>query len=542
MTRVLFSIVIVLAFAAVCKPQEVSLVTPVSGAELLDSPSPNFVLIQLHLKGPDSDQEARAAIDDVQFTECSAATGNRRAVVGPADVPTQAMLKTCTFQTGTATSNLPADWGKLTLELKFRVRGSTGTFGPVQTFTRLSPITRCIRVSDVSATLGSAIRTGDREITIPIKLNADTRLRVELRRADGSVVATPSGNLDNSSVLFEDSDQSKPVILKVVPGSQFIDLTETYTISLSQLPSQPPIELQLKGAPASFRVNAFRPYVMTEPSIDVNDDGSVRVRFATATSGSVQVFLNGATDAVFSDNDKVQRDFVIPSEKVVPDANTLTFQGESAENHLKLSNNAARTAIRNPKTFLTEKPVTFNYDEATNKLKIKFALSRNLNTRWQFKNANGLGANVGAVQGETNVFEAVVDLNLQDNATLIDSRLVDVNTVLKRAPIEIEVVNASKPSEVVASFLINFVKPAANVKTKLQAADTFASQNKKDQAKAAIAEALGFIGSLTNDQKQTIDTIFSQFKQPGETTKSKVFKALAIAGKFAAGMFGIPLL
>lgn len=542
MTRVLFSICIVLAFAAVCKPQEVSLVTPVSGAELLDSPSPNFVLIQLHLKGPDSDQEARAALDDVRFTECAAVTGNRRAVVGLADVPADAMLKRCTFETGNATSNLPPDWGKLAIELKFRVRESTGTFGPLQTFTRLSPITRCIRVSDVSATLGSAIRTGDREITIPIQLNADTRLRVELRRADGSVVATPSGNPDNSSVLFEDSDQSKLVTLKVVPGLQFIDLAETYTLSLSQLPSQPPIDVQLKGAPASFRVNAFRPYAMSDLRTEVNDDGSVRVRFSTATSGSVQVFLNGATDAVFSDTDKVQRDFVIPSEKVVPNANTLTFEGESAENHLKLSNNPPKTVIRNPQTFLTEKPVTFNYEEATNKLKIKFALSRNLGTRWQFKNANGLGANVAAVQGETNVFEAVVDLNLQDNATLIDSRLVDVNTVLKRAPIEIEVVNASKPTEVVASFLINFVKPAANVKTKLQAADTFANQNKKDQAKAAIAEALGFIGSLSNEQKQTIDTIFSQFKQPGESTKSKVFKALAIAGKFAAGMFGIPLL
>jgi hypothetical protein len=397
-------------------------------------------------------------------------------------------------------------------------------------------------VSDVTAALGLPIRTADREVTVPIQLNADARLKVELRRADGSLVATPSGDLDNSSVLFENGDQ-KLVSLKVVPGAQFIDLNETYALSLSQLPSQPPVQVQLKGAPASFRVNPFHPYLMTDPQITQNDDGSVRVRFTTATSGSIQVFLNGGTNPVFSDNDKVARDFVIGSELVSPNVNTLTFQGESAENRLKLSNNTVKTFNRDPKTYLIEKPVTFNYDETTNKLKIKFALSRGLSMRWRFKNSNGLGADVGSPlpEGE-NVYEAVVDLNLQDNVTLIDSRLVDVNTVLKRAPIEIEIYNANKSTEVVASFLINFVKPSTTVKNKLQAADAFLSQDKKNQAKAAIAEALGFAGSLTDGQKQTIDAIISQFKQSGETPKSKIFKALAIAGKFAAGMFGIPLL
>ncbi|HXQ38416.1 MAG TPA: hypothetical protein VN843_30730, partial [Anaerolineales bacterium] len=379
MTRVLFSVCIVLAFATVCKPQEISLVTPVSRAELLDSPSPNFVLIQLSLKNPDSDQEARAPLDNVRFTECIAVAGNRRAVVGPADVQEDAMLKTCTFQTGAESTKVPADWGKLTIELKYRVF-TNGVLGPPQTFTRLSPITRCIRASDVTATLGPPTRTADREITIPIELNADTRMKVELRKADGSLVATPSGNPDNSSVLFENSEQ-KLVSLKVVQGSQFVDLNERYTLSLSQLPSQPPIQVQLKGDPASFRVNAFRPYTMTDPQIDQNDDGSVRIRFTTATSGSIQVFLNGGTNPVFSDSDKVVRDFVIGADLVSPNVNTLTFQGESAENRLTLSNNTFKTFNRDPKTYLVEKPVTFNYDDATNKLKIKFALSRGLTMR-----------------------------------------------------------------------------------------------------------------------------------------------------------------
>ena len=44
-------------------------------------------------------------------------------------------------------------------------------------------------------------------------------------------------------------------------------MNETYVLSLSQLPSQPPIQVQLKGSPASFRVNRFRPYIMTDPQI-----------------------------------------------------------------------------------------------------------------------------------------------------------------------------------------------------------------------------------------------------------------------------------
>ena len=542
MKNVLIASCLLLAFATLCTAQQISLVAPVLEAELVESPFPGSVLIQMTLRAPESDVEAQASLDDIQFVDCTAVAGTKRAVVGLGVNPSDVMQRTCMFAVGTAPNNLPPDWNKLTLELKYRVREGQ-TFGSARVFRGLSPITRCIKVSNVTATLGLPTRTGDREVTVPIKLNADMRLNVEVKTSDGSSIATPSGTTSNASVLFENNDQFKSIALKVVPGTQ-LELNESYLVAISQLASQPSVNVQMKGTPASFTVSDYIAYKMPEPAITQNDDGSVRVVFSTPTSGSMQVFLNGRTDPVYSDNQTVNRDFIISADKVSAGVNTLTFAGESGENRLKLSGNSPRVFNREPRTYLKEKPVTFNYDEPSNKLKIKFSLSRGLGTRWRFKDSGGLGADVQAVDQANNQYEASIDLNLSaENAALVNSKLVEVNPLLKRAPVEIEIYNANKTTEVVAAFVINFVKPNNNVKDKLQAADTLLAQNKKDQAKAAIAEALGLsAGGLSSEQKQTIDAIISQLREPGQTTKGKVFKILAIAGKFAAGMFGIPLL
>lgn len=441
--------------------------------------------------------------------------------------PAEPLQRTCMFAVGAAPNNLSPDWSKLTLELKYRVRENQ-IFGPPRVFRNPSPITRCIKVSNVTATLGMPTRSGDREVTIPIKLNADIRLNVELKKSDGTtVVATPSGTTSNASVLFENNDQFKPITLKVVPGAQLETLSESYVVAISKLASQPSVDVEMKGTPASFTVNDYVAYKMSDPAITQNDDGSVRVVFTTPTSGSMQVFLNGRAEAVYSDNQMVNRDFIISPDRVSPGVNTLTFAGESSENRLKLSGNTPRVFNREPRTYLKEKPVTFNYDDAANKLKIRFSLSRGLSTRWRFKESGGLGADVQVVDQPNNLYEASIDLTLSpENAALVESKLVAVNPLLKRAPVEIEIYNANKTTEVVAAFVINFVKPTTIVKDKLQAADTLLAQNKKDQAKAAIAEALGLsAGSLSTEQKQTIDAIISQLRQPGETTKAKCSKS-----------------
>ncbi|HEU4507594.1 MAG TPA: hypothetical protein VFR78_05095 [Pyrinomonadaceae bacterium] len=540
MRPLLLSICLLLALSTITMAEQISLVAPVSEAELVESHVPGSVVIQLKLRTPESDSETQASLDDIQFLDCTAVVGTRRAVVGLSGIPTET-VRTCHFMVGTASNNLPPDWNKITLEVKYRVRpNGGGPYGSPVVFSGLSPITRCVKVSDLTATLDKPARTGEREISVPIKLNADARLNVRLKNTSGATVATPSGRPEDASFLFE-TDQSKTVVLKVVPGTVLEALTHTYSVVLEQLPSQPAVNVQMKGVPASFTVNTYVPYRLPDPTISMNDDRSWRVEFSTTpVSGSMQVFLNGKTDPIYRDDNGVSRTFVIPANQVSAGVNTLSFVGESFQDRLKLSGTTSTTFVVQPVTYLKDTPVTFDIDESTNTLKIKFALSQPLNTRWRFKGAEGLGANVQpAANG---LYEATIPLNLSSgNAAIVESKLSDVNPSLRRAPVEIEIHNQTNNSEIVASFVINFYKPKTHVKEKLEAANSLIANNHRDQAKAAIIEALGFAGSLNDEQKKTIEAIMSQFKS-GDSTKSKIFKALAFAGRFAAGMFGVPLL
>lgn len=524
--------------------ERISLVTPVSEAELVESSGPNSVGVILALKAPDSDTETQALLDDVLFGDCTATSGTKTATVAAVAVndPNDKMHRICTFAIGTAANNLPPDWTKFTLQLKYRVR-ENGVLGTARVFRGLSPISRCVRVSNVIATLDSPLRTGEKEVTIPIKLNADVRLNAELR-SDSGLVATPSGTRNNATVLFENGDQPQQVVFKVLSDVQLLPAT-VYTLSLKELSSQPPIQVQFKGSPERFALTEFRPYKMSAPTVTQSSDGAVQVQFATPTSGSMQVFLNGRKEPVHTDTATVNRNFPIASELIPAGINTLTFTGESAENRIKLSGNTPVSFNKEAQTRLGEKPINLNYEEATNTLKIEFSLTRKLDTRWQFKERGGLGANVIPKDAASNIYEASIPLNLSpENKELVESKLVDVaNSPLKKAPVAIEIVNANRQTEVVATFVVNFIKPKDAVINKVKDADTLLGQNKKDLAKKAIAEALGFLpDSFQNnpEQKQTVETIISQLRQQPDT-KSKVFKVLGIAGKIAAGLFGIPL-
>ncbi|MCA1619308.1 MAG: hypothetical protein LC795_08350 [Acidobacteria bacterium] len=233
--------------------------------------------------------------------------------------------------------------------------------------------------------------------------------------------------------------------------------------------------------------------------------------------------------------------FNIPASGIVVGANTLSFAGKSSENGLALTPPQPRTFIREAKPFLKDTPVTFMYDEDSNTLKIDFTLSRPLPTRWQFKGAGGLGRDVQVKDAAQQLYQAQIDLRIAEFKGAAESKLADVaGSLLKVAPVELEIVNRSNPSEVIASFAINFIKPKETVIEKVKKAGEFAVGGHTDNAKKLIAEALGYIGSLNSEQKAVVDASIPTLKQQGDT-KSKVFKVLGIAGKVAAGMFGIPL-
>lgn len=531
--------------------QQIKTNNPISEVVLSDNSVQGREEIVITLQPSEANDTSSISSEDFEIQSCVVTEGgvNVRPQQATFVPDTDKMKWTCQIPVGVGVTKTTKDalistWSSFRVTINHRKK-QDGQWLPTVSQSVTAPFNRCIRVPGVNVAFGPEKRTAENEITIPVQLNADLRVQVEMVDTNNVVVAKVVGG----SIFLprqEGQNFTEVVLKKIDDPTVVLSSIPNYRIVVK--PLQPQSHIPFKDSEkANVRIRDFKDYSIQDADIRVlkritpKSDGSVGLTFITTDRGNIRLFINSDKTPKFSSDSGTSHTFAVPASVLNDGANTFRFEGESSEG-IKLSKDATFSFVRESRTYLDKSTIAFSLDD-NDVLTIVYRLSRPQQNRWQFVDSEGrpgLGALAQTTNSGTSEYKAVINLAAQDPSfiALITRELKGEE--IKTAPITIQIVNANDGEDIVGAFKFNFLKPNAELVKKMQDVINLVKEGKEKKAKPLLAEALG-----AGTASSTIDSIIGLFqnKQPeqGGSSKNIIYTALRIAGKIGAAFFGIPL-
>lgn len=380
-------------------------------------------------------------------------------------------------------------------------------------------------------------------LAIPILARNDIRLSVALKNSAGIPVAD-----GQDLVTFKSSGQAPEphnVQLRLKPGVEIVP-NENYTVEVTSLRSGTNVTPHTR----TFQAQSNRYYKLRDlkPLTNLSHNYSDAARplefdIETTTSGALRMVFDRLPKQVLG-TPGTRHHFVVDLTGVPNGSYSFHFEGVGDNGQKFLDSKESFSLTLDTRTRLLGN-TDFSLDEKTNRLKIKFNLNRNVRATISFPEFGKVGV-IGIAPNDKNpqkddqgnlLYSYETEINVDAASQLVQSLQPKVKETAV-VPIVLRIL--SDEPEVVAAFTLRAVR-IDQAKLLQSFEDASKKTNEEDQRKVLRA-GLGVAANAaeTPDEKDAIDHMIRLLKDK-PAGKTKFVSFLKLAGKVAAGYFGIPI-
>ena len=381
-------------------------------------------------------------------------------------------------------------------------------------------------------------------LAAPIAARNDIRLSVVMKNSAGQPVADGQDLVAPRSVNQRSEPQN--IQLKLKPGIEIVP-NENYTIEVASLRSGTNVTPNTRA----FQAQSNRSYKLK----DLKPVSNLIHNYAEATKPlefDVETTAAGSLKMVFDKIDKqvagtsgTRHHFVVDLTGVQNGSHFFHFEGAGDNAQKFLDAKTAFSLTLDTRTRLLGN-TDFSLDEKTNHLKVKFNLNRNVKATISFPEF-GQASIIDIVSKDkipqkddqgNSFYSYETEINVNAASDLVQSLQPKVKEAAV-VPIVLRILG-DQP-EAVAAFTLRAVR--VDQGKLLQSFQDAAQKATPDEQRKVLRAGLGFAPDAPESAEETnaIDHMVRLLKDNSSGNKAKFMSFLKIAGKVAAGYFGIPI-